>query len=312
MRLTIPILVAFHPLLTQMTAVISVDGFYFLAYSLLIYLSILVLRDGLDRRYALAIGIVFSIGFLTKPTINGFAPLIGLLVIYDFWRAPERRKKVFYAAILMGGTILLLSGWWMVRSLRINGDLFYFNPVTEGHRIIQNPFYDYSVWAHFIDYYQSVWGGMFVTWWADFGWIDTPLQPWTYDLLRLLTILAMIGLGILLWRGWSGRPSFVEWRAGLRQAPAAVWVFLALTVITPVLLIQVYDLLFWWEYGNGRGLQGRYWLGTVIPMLIFLTLGLLAFVPPRWQPPAHNLLRVSMVLLSFVSLLGYVLPRYYL
>ena len=122
----------------------------------------------------------------------------------------------------------------------------------------------------------------------------------------------MIGLGILLWRGWAGRPSFAAWRAGQRQAPLAVWVFLVLTVITPVLLIQVYDLLFWWEYGNGRGLQGRYWLGTVVPMLIFLTLGLLAFVPPRWQPPAHNLLRVSMVLLSFVSLLGYVLPRYYL
>ncbi|MBK7897108.1 MAG: DUF2142 domain-containing protein [Anaerolineaceae bacterium] len=48
MRLTIPILVTFHPQLTQMTAVISVDGFFFVLYGLLIYFCLRVLRDGLD------------------------------------------------------------------------------------------------------------------------------------------------------------------------------------------------------------------------------------------------------------------------
>ena len=71
MRLTIPILVAFHPMMSQMTAVITVDGFYFLIYSLLIMLSILILRNGLDWKLGLVTGIVFAAGFLTKPTING-------------------------------------------------------------------------------------------------------------------------------------------------------------------------------------------------------------------------------------------------
>ncbi|MCB8968463.1 MAG: hypothetical protein H6660_16395, partial [Ardenticatenaceae bacterium] len=85
-----------------------------------------------------------------------------------------------------------------------------------------------------------------------------------------------------------------------------------LIVVLPALLLQVYDLTFWWEYGNGRGLQGRYWLGTMIPMLILFVVGLLYFVPRRWHAAAHVLLRVAMILFNLVALLGYVLPRYYL
>lgn len=312
MRLTIPTLVAFQPMISQMTAVVSVDGFFILCYSLLILLSVYLLRDGLDWRLGLAIGFVFAVAFLTKPTINGFAPLIALLVLYDFWRGQGRRKKVFWGAFVLGATILALTTWWMVRSLRINNDLFYFNPVLEGHRIIQNPFFDYQPLAHMFDYYRSVWGGIFVTWWAHFGWLDTAVPPWWNSFLRILTFTAIAGLLVWLVRNWRSRPSLESWRTKISDAPVIVWAFLALALIMPILLIQGYDLLFWWQYGNGRGLQGRYWLGTVIPMLTFLVLGLLVFIPPRFQPAAHNIFRVSMVLFNFAALLGYVLPRYYL
>jgi 4-amino-4-deoxy-L-arabinose transferase-like glycosyltransferase len=312
MRLTIPTLVAFQPMITQITAVVSVDGFYILCYSLLIMLGIMVLRDSFNWRYGAALGIVFAAGFLTKPTLSGYAPIIALLVAYDFWRGEERRKEIVLGAFVMGGVILLLTAWWLLRSLRINNDLFYFNPVLEGHRIIQNPFFDYAPLVHMLDYYQSVWGGIFVTWWAHFGWLDTALPPWVYTLLRLLTFLAISGLAYWIIRYWHNKPSLGKWRQGTQSAPVVVWFFLALTLIVPIVLLQAYDLTFWWQYGNGRGLQGRYWLGTVVPMLTFLTLGLLVWVPHRWHPAAHNILRSAMVLLNFVSLLAYVLPRYYL
>ena len=86
MRLTIPTLVAFHPMITEITAVVSVDGLLILCYSLLIYLSLRVLRDGFTWPIGLLMGLVFIVGLLTKPTINGYAPLIALLVVYDGWR----------------------------------------------------------------------------------------------------------------------------------------------------------------------------------------------------------------------------------
>ncbi|MBK8899849.1 MAG: glycosyltransferase family 39 protein [Anaerolineaceae bacterium] len=312
MQLTVPILVTFHPQLTQMTAVISVDGFFFVLYALLIYLCLRVLRDGLGVTTAVFIGLTFAAAFLIKPTINGFVPLVALVVVYDWWRRKGARWPVVWAAVVMNVIILPPAAWWMARSWRLNHDLFYFNPVVEGHRIIQNPFYEYQFLPHMLDYYQSVWGGLFVTWWAHFGWVDTPLPPWVYHLLRVLTVLAIAGLAWKLGRGWAKRPSFPQWQNGQRMAPLVVWLFLALTILVPVLLLQVYDLTFWWEYGNGRGLQGRYWLGTVVPMLTFFTLGLLFWLPQRWHPAAHWLLRLGMVLFNFVALLGYILPRYYL
>jgi hypothetical protein len=312
MRLTIPTLVAFQPQLTQMTAVVSVDGLFFVLYSLLIYLCLRVLRDGLSFKLAALIGVLFAAAMLIKPTINGFAPLIALVVFYDLWRGKGRRWPVFWAAVLMNVLIIAPVGWWMQRSLRLNDDLFYFNPVLKGHRIIQNPFYDYAPLQHMIDYYQSVWGGLFTTWWAHFGWIDTPIAPWIYNVLRLLTVLAMVGLAWKLGRDWGKRPLFTDWQQGKTMAPVLVWAFLALTVIVPVLLIQFYDLTFWWEYGNGRGLQGRYWLGTIIPMLTFFTLGLLYLTPQRWRNALHSSLRLAMLVFNVVALLAYVIPRYYL
>lgn len=312
LRLTIPTLVAFHPQLTQMTAVVSVDGFFFVLYSLLIYFCLLVLRDGLDMKLAAVIGLSFAAGVLVKPTLNGFAPLIALVVLYDWWRRKGDRWQVFWAACVMGLLIIIPIGWWMQRSLRLNQDLFYFNPVLEGHRIITDPFYDYGPIQHMVDYYQSVWGGIFTTWWAHFGWLDTAVAPWMYNSLRIIIIISTIGSTHKIWKNWSLRPKFEKWQQGRGPAPVLVWGFLALSFILPVLLLQVYDLTFWWEYGNGRGLQGRYWLGTIVPMLTFLVLGLLFLTPKRWQPLLHTWLRIGMVLFNFVALLNYILPRYYL
>ena len=315
MRLTIPTLVAFHPQMSEIIAVVSVDGLLILCYSLLIYLCLLIFRQGFNWRYGVATGVVFAVGMLTKPTLSGIVPLIAALVAYDWWRSRGRRWPIFWSAALMGGIILLPLGWWMLRSRRLNDDWLYFNPVLKGHRIIQNPFYDYGVGQHFLDYYQSVWGGIFTTWWAHFGWLDTALPAWVYTLLRLLTVLAMAGLVLLAvrhWRQMRGPAAWETWRAGRGVPPLLVWLFLAAVMLLPVVLLQFYDLTFWWEYGNGRGLQGRYWLGTVVPMLAFFAAGLLAWLPPRWHPAGHTLLRLGIILLNIVSLLGYIMPRYYL
>lgn len=324
MRLTVPILVAFHPMVTAITAVVSVDGLLFLTYALLIYQSILVFKKGLTLPLALAIGLTFVIGNLTKPTLNGYVPLVILLVLYDFLRGTGRRWSVVRNAVLMNLVIVPPMLWWMQRSLRLNNDIFYFNPVLKGHRLLQNPFYDYDMWRHAVDFWQSLWGGMFVTWWAQFGWLDTPLPPLVYTVLRLLTFLALLGLltGFVdqLWASRQ-RPTdqiaarlskHGRWVNGYTAAPLVVWLFLALALIVPALLLQGYDLVFWQEYGNGRGMQGRYWLGTVIPMLTFFVVGLLQIMPSRWHVATHLTLRVGMILLNFGSLLGYILPRYYL
>jgi hypothetical protein len=138
------------------------------------------------------------------------------------------------------------------------------------------------------------------------------MPPWIYNLLRGLTVLAIGGLLVHLVRFRNRPPTTTAWQQGQSVAPLPIWGFLALTIILPVLLLQFYDLTFWWEYGVGRGLQGRYWLGTAVPMLAFFALGLLLWLPVRLRPLGHIALRTGMVLFNFAALWGYILPRYYL
>jgi hypothetical protein len=309
MRLTIPFLVTFHPMITAISAVVSVDGLFFVVYSLLLLLGMRIVQHGLDRATAIAIGLLFAAGLLIKPTINGVAPVIAFAVLLDWLRRPAARRAIFGRSLLMVAVMLPPIAWWMVRSLRINNDLLYFNPVEKGHRILQQPFYDYTVWQHALDYWQSVFGGIFVTWWAHFGWLDTPIDPRIYTVLRLLTLLALVGLFLRLGRWLRQRPAS---RPLWQETTLWLWAILALAVLLPVVLLQGYDLTFWWEYGNGRGLQGRYWLGTVIPMLLLWCVGLLAWLPARLHTSFHLAVRAGMVVLNSAGLLLWIVPRYFL
>jgi hypothetical protein len=47
-------------------------------------------------------------------------------------------------------------------------------------------------------------------------------------------------------------------------------------------------------------------------VLTFLVLGLVMLLPQRWHGSLHMGLRIGMVLLNVISLLWYILPRYYL
>jgi hypothetical protein len=325
MRLTIPTLVAFQPMITEISAVVSTDGLFFVLYSLAIYVGLLIIRDGLTRKWAVWLAVVFIVGFLIKPTMNGFAPLIVLILLYDWLKAGDkltlqgivslpkgsRRRTIIWNTMLMGAIVIVPALWWIQRSLRLNGDPLYFNPVVKGHRILENPFYDYGFLQHMYDYYQSVFGGLFVTWWAHFGWLDTPLPPWVYNLLRVLTFVAMAGVVYLLVKYLRGNRPIRTNLSSLTQN-LFPWFYLALAVVLPVILIQYYDLTFWREYGVGRGLQGRYWLTTVVPMLIFFVVGLLVWVPRKWHTATHVILRVAMIMFNIIALIGYILPRYYL
>jgi hypothetical protein len=62
----------------------------------------------------------------------------------------------------------------------------------------------------------------------------------------------------------------------------------------------------------GGGIQGRYYLGAIVPGVVLLASGLLDLLPERWRPLGHWLLCWGMILLNGVALFQTVLPRYYL
>jgi 4-amino-4-deoxy-L-arabinose transferase-like glycosyltransferase len=303
---TVPVLVTFQPMFTFATAIVNSDALLILLYSVLLYLAVRIAVDGLSWQVAVAAGVVLGLGMLTKPLVLGALPVLALAVVWDTWTMRRERQawRTMRALMLMGISTLAVCGWWLWRSMQISGSLLYANPTQTGAMPVEHPYYDYTLPRYAWHYVQSLVGGVFVTYWADFGWIDTPLAPGIYWLLLAVCALAMVGLIIYLVR---------IWRQPARRQQAAALSVLLTSVPVLIALIGYNTYRTWVADGIGwGGMQGRYYLGCVVAAMAGLALGLVSLVPSRWRPAMHVALRWGVILLNVASLYGAVLPRYYL
>ena len=306
---TVPVLVSFQPMFTFVTAVVNSDGLLILLYSIMLYLMVRTLMRGWGLRVATAAGVVLGMGMLTKPIIAGALPTLALAALWDGWRR-RRWAPALGGLALTGGVSLLVCGWWLWRSVQLSGALLYANPVRMGVMPVKHPFYGYTLPGYACHYALSLVGGVFVTYWADFGWIDTPLAPGVYWLLLAMCALAVVGaIAYLVDQVFSTR--FGRGQQGPRHAAAVN--ALLLSGLLLVVMLGYNDYRTWVLDGIGwGGKQGRYYLGPVAAAMVGLALGLTALVPTRWRPAMHFALRWGAIVLNVVSLFGAILPRYYL
>jgi len=303
---TLAILVSFQPMLTFAGAVVNSDAMLFTLYTLLLYLTARTLTRGWSLGMALASGVVAGLGMLTKPLIAGALPVLGLAVLWDAWQR-GRWRALPGAIALSGGAALALCGWWLWRSVRLFGALFYANPTTFGAMPVEHPYYGYTLLRYTGHYMGSLVGGVFATYWADFGWIDTPLPQGVYVFLLALCALAGVGILAYLFRAW--RKSAPE--AERMEARGVVALLAHVAVLAAMIGYNTYRT--WVADGIGwGGMQGRYYMGAVAAAMAALMAGLLALTPERWQPALHVALRWGMVVFNVACLLGAVAPRYYL
>ena len=303
MWFTVPVLVSFQPMFTFITAVVNSDALHILLYTVLLYLSVRVASGEWNWATAAVAGAVLGLGMLTKPIILGALPVLLLAVAWQGWRS--RRWWRALGGLSMAGVVLLVvCGWWLWRSVQLSGELLYANPVQMGMTPVEHPYYGYTLFSYSWHYLLSLMGGVFTTYWAYFGWIDTPLAPGIYWLLLAICVLATIGIVVHLVRAWRNHET--------RQYAATLSVLLC---STPLLVVMIgYNVYRTWVIdGIGwGGMQGRYYLGPVMAAMVGIVVGVLSLVPARWQLATHLVLRWGIVLLNLVGLFGALLPRYYL
>lgn len=302
--LTVAALVAFQPMLAFVGSVVNNDILLNLLTTLAIWTLVRIWRQGLTARRAAALGVALGLGMLAKPLIAGLALPVAWVFARAWWQQKGERRRIILLGLLALAVALALCGWWLARSYDLNDGEIYMNEVKKGYRVITEPFFDYRghPWQHAVDYYASILGGVWSSFWAAFGWLDTPAAPVYYRIIDAVALLGLLGLAL-----WLAR--VVRRRA---WAEAGVPLLLVAVVLSPVVMMHVYDYTYWIEYGVGRGLQGRYFFGQMAALFVLLLTGLLALLPRRWHGAGHVALRIGMVAANFYCLLQAVLPRYYL
>jgi hypothetical protein len=317
---TVPLLVSFQPMFTFVTSVVNTDALLILVCCALIYFCLRVLRDGLTVKRGAALGIALAAGLLIKPFILGMAVPLAAALAVAIGRdlAAARRegvspRPVWRCALrscgALAAAVVLLWGPWVWHSARLGNNPFYANPIRIGQYVLENPVYGYRLLPYLADYGRSLLGGTWATLWGYFGWLDTPLSPAVYRALYVVCGLALVGLVVYGVRAVRARSGDRPEQAG-QQALALG--FLALVLLSFVGTIGAMNYYSWRTRGLAGGIQGRYYLGAIVPLVTLLAAGLLAPLPGRLRPVGHWLLCWAMVVLNAVSFFQGLLPRYYL
>jgi 4-amino-4-deoxy-L-arabinose transferase-like glycosyltransferase len=303
MWFTVPVLVSFQPMFTFVTSVVNTDALLIAILSGLIYLLIRVLKTRLTPGLAIGIGALMGAGLLTKPFVVAMLPPLAVVTGWELVRGKGRRRHIALALSLLVVSLAAVWGGWVLRSARLGNNPFYANPLLYGRLELENPFYDYRIGRYIVDYVISLVGGTWVSFWADFGWIETPMDRGYYVALYGIVALAVVGALIDLLHRCRRRAFDLQ---------TGLLVFTGLCGAALVGTLGASNFYSWRARGVGAGIQGRYYLGAIVPLAISLAFGLLVFVPERWRPAGHLVLGWGMIVLNLVCLFQVILPRYYM
>jgi hypothetical protein len=307
-QLAIPAFVTFLPMHTFITSSVNNDSLAELLASLVIYSLLRILKAGPSWRRVTGVACLSLLGILTKRTTTFTIPLAILTIIntWGFWSSVGRDAIPPYSLNNRHGLnlqVLLIRFclkaksrkrfvWLLIISAIGLGlwALISYSPSFILHSLLSILHPSSPIALSFLL--------TFASFWADFGWMNVPLDLGWYAALAVLSLLALCGLGLFAIRVMRGTEPLKTW-----QRQALLMLLLAIVLI----FAQTFGLII----ARGIHQQGRYLFPALIPLAVFFTLGLREWVPVRHRGFFPLALVLGMFVLDSVSLCCYIIPYFY-
>ncbi|RME42426.1 MAG: DUF2142 domain-containing protein, partial [Caldilineae bacterium] len=247
--------VAFVPMHLTMLAAANNDSLAELLFITFLFLLLRWLLGDAPHGAPLPLlaGGVLGLILLTKVTVYTAVPLAALILL-----AGDRRPR----PLLKNALRLYLPALLMALPLYARNALLYGNGDVLGLRrhdavvVGQLRTADYLAQRGLPAYLGDLLRTTFHSFWGQFGWMAVPMDGRVYLALNLLQGLALVGLGLWLWRGEGRRPA-VRLSLGVLAAALALsaGVFAGLNLS----FVQF---------------QGRYFFSALMPLGVFFSLGM--------------------------------------
>ncbi len=142
----------------------------------------------------------------------------------------------------------------------------------------------------------------FASFWANFGWMNIPLDPIWYAVLAVISLIAFLGLALRILRDTR--------RSGQRIIFGERWqkgAFLILLLASLLIFAQTFGLMVIQNIPQ----QGRYLFPAIVPLSTLFILGLREFMPSSCRPRLLLISVLSLFLFDALCLTQYVLPYFY-
>jgi len=298
-QLAVPAFVAFLPMHTFITSSVTNDSLAELLASLVIYSLLRILRTALSWRRVVSIACLLASGLFTKRTTTFAIPLAALTLLLYYLRAkPLKLAPPNEAAHCPLRWLRPGCAWLFIASATGLGlwALTLHSPFSTRHLYLLLELRPYVPAA--LKTYALFFLLTFASFWANFGWMNVPLDLAWYAALAVFSLLALCGLGVFAVRVVRGTEPLETW-----QRRALLMLLLAAVLI----LAQTFGLII----VRGIHQQGRYLFPALIPLAVLFTLGLREWVPARHRGIFPLVLMLGMFVLDSVSLCCYIIPYFY-
>lgn len=272
-------IVAFNPQFIYLSAAINNDVIAALAGAGILLASVIVIREGPSIRNLVALGVVSGLGLLTKLQVGALGIPVMLALVLAAWQSRDRTRwmrSLLRGLIVVGSAVLIVSGWWFWRNLRLYGEptgLRMQQALWGGRSVATN------LWA--------IWQGLPQVWaslWGQFGYGQIPLPSWMMTGLLVVVLICLGGYALR-------RPPVYDRRTiGL----------LAIAVLVAVAAVVIYTA------ANPAGAMGRF-LFPVLPALAVIIVGGLARLSGRAELTCRLVVGM-MASFAAVALVGYLWP----
>lgn len=270
---------AFNPMFLFITASVNNDNLVTALNSLILWQMLVLLRDGFSARRNIMIAVPIALASLSKLSGNVLIPVVALAACYLAYRHRDLRGLIALG-ITMIGLWLLIAGWWYLRNLLIYGELFGTSTMVavagarEGQFTLQT----------LLDEFQ----GFRFAYWGLFGAVNIQTFRWFYDVMDVLTIIAIGGLA---------------WHLITRSRQRDYLIQLALLAL--VILIGAVSVILWTAQTYAS--QGRLLFPFVGATSTLLALGLGQIIE-RFSPSRRGVLGLPMTAVMVFGAFAAIVP----
>ncbi len=365
--LAVSAFIAFLPMHTFMSASVNNDNLAELVASLVVYLLVLMLRDGMSPLKALGVVILLTAGLFTKRTTFFAVPLaLAFMPIY-FWTRVDRIRhasltahrllaslasdaakagrtvlnshKLRYSLAIIALLGLICGALWPFVSARRDGrrdnavawlkaaaaERQYLPLSTKGPNpslpsrlevtirqilrllrvspaALERAFSAEGTGPSTIPSYLLFSLLTFASFWANFGWMNVPLDPAWYALLAVISLLAFFGLLLRILREIRSAGEQTLLRCRWQKEALLILILASLLIFA-----QTFGLMVIQNVPQ----QGRYLFPAIVPLSTLFILGLSEVVPRRFRRGLPLICILCLFLFDALCLTQYVVPYFY-
>ncbi len=283
---------AFLPMRSAIAGSIDNDALAEMVSTLILLQLIWIISSGFGTRRAIFLGITLGAALLTKATIYEFVPLAVVVAALSPLAKGKGGNNRWRLLGITVGVAAVISGWWFIRNAMVYGGVDIFGAARHDQVVVGQPRTG-QVNAAALSYLGTT---LFKSFWGQFGWMGVLIDERLYFVLEIVTGVAVFGLLLFFWR-------VVVSKGLLSPQQRAYLALMGAAIVLVLAVLGYYNLTF-------VQAQGRYLFPAILPIALFLMLGLRELMAPVHMKLLLTLSVGGFALLDFVCLTRYVIPYF--